>query len=1007
MVFARPARGRSQFLTRGRYNSGVISHQQLLDDLRGEFRGRLLVDTPHRHLYATDASPFHITPHAVAVPADADDLRVLLRYAHEHGLPVIPRGAGTGLSGESLGSGLVIDLSANFRRISRVDGDAVRAQCGVVLTDLNSELAKAGRRFAPNPHSAAACTVGGMVGTAAAGPNEVAHGSTRRHTAGLTVVWDNGETAALTPTKQATTPDDTPQLRTIEIRSLAAPLLSRHRDAIRAVRAKTPAHKIATRLDAAVTTSGLDLVSLLVGSEGTLAVVTEATLRTVPLPGGVATTVFGFQTLGDAVRAGLTLHAADGVVACDVFDQRLLSVAVPFLPAGGLTVPDGVVAVLVAEVEAGSPAEALVFATAAAERVRSRSTAAALVEPTTAADRVAMVVAFRRAVVTASYAAGPTTARPMPFVDDSAVPAEELVRYVSGLGELLRRAELPAVFHVQPQAGRVQVRPLLDPNRPADRAAMWPLADRLHQLVIAVGGTIGSRNGFGVTRTPWVETEVGPLAGVLTELKRVFDPKQILNPGKVTTPDPSRPAWPLRERPPDGELRRQPLLVWSAADRDAAADRCTGCGDCRTRAAPIRMCPTFHATGDEAATPRAKANLLRLLAAGSNADTDAEDVRAIADWCVNCKMCHAECPSRVDVPTLVLEAKAELHAANGLNRDEWVLARLGGLTRLAGRVPTFSNLLLGSRPARWVLEKLLGISRRRALPRLVRSPFLRRAARRGWSDRHPAPPGDGPQSALRVAYFADLFVNHADPSIGEAAVAVLRHNGVEVYVPPRQRGCGVAALTQGDLDAARQQAGHNVRVFADLIREGYVIVCSEPTAAVTLAQDYPRLLADADARLVAGQTQELTSFLWGLHQAGWLRTDFQRPLPLTFGHHVPCHVKALHGTGGEPAGPKLLALIPGARVTTIDVSCSGMAGTYGLKASAYDTSMRAGKPMLDRLADAAVGFGSTECGPCRMQMQDGTGKRTLHPVQYLALAYGLMPEIERKLRRPPGKLVTD
>ena len=194
-----------------------------------------------------------------------------------------------------------------------------------------------------------------------------------------------------------------------------------------------------------------------------------------------------------------------------------------------------------------------------------------------------------------------------------------------------------------------------------------------------------------------------------------------------------------------------------------------------------------------------------------------------------------------------------------------------------------------------------------------------------------------------------------------------------------------------------------MRVLADLVREGYRIVCSEPTAALMLTQDYLDLLDDPDAASVAANTVELTTFLGELHAAGRLRTDF-RPLDLTLGHHVPCHLKAL---GGPPAGPRLLSLIPGLRVHTIDVGCSGMAGTWGLKAANYATSLAAGAAMLAELNRPGVLFGSTECSTCRMQMQEGTGKRTLHPVQYLAYAYGLLPEIEPRLKKPLGRLVSD
>src|SRR5207302_3012520 len=226
-------------------------------------------------------------------------------------------------------------------------------------------------------------------------------------------------------------------------------------------------------------------------------------------------------------------------------------------------------------------------------------------------------------------------------------------------------------------------------------------------------------------------------------------------------------------------------------------------------------------------------------------------------------------------------------------------------------------------------------SRRRRLPPFAPRSFLRQAARWGWT-RKPADRGPGTED--KVALFVDIFANYHDPQIAEAAVRVLRHNGVAVYVPPGQKSCGMEALAQGDVETARELARHNLRVFADLVREGYRVVCPEPTSALALRHDYLDLLDDPDARLVAGSTVELTTYLGELHAVGAFRTDFQ-PLDLGLGHHVPCHQKAL---GVPPAAPALLALIPGVRVHTIDVGCSGMAGTYGLKATAYDTSLAAG-----------------------------------------------------------------
>jgi Fe-S oxidoreductase len=346
----------------------------------------------------------------------------------------------------------------------------------------------------------------------------------------------------------------------------------------------------------------------------------------------------------------------------------------------------------------------------------------------------------------------------------------------------------------------------------------------------------------------------------------------------------------------------------------------------------------------------------------------------------------------------MLEAKAQNAAEQGLRWSDWVLARTEAFAAVGSAFAWLTNAGLQSRLVRWLLAKVLGLSQRRRLPLFAAKSFLRRAARRGLTRR---PEGI---AADKVVYFTDIFANYNDPSIAEATVAVLSHNGIQVYVPPAQTGCGIAPLAWGDVPAARKMAQRNLNFLADLARAGYTIVCSEPTAALMFRQDYRDLLDDPDADLVARQTTELTAYLWRLHEQGKLKTDF-RPLPATIGHHVPCHVKAL---GLGVAGPKLLDLVPRLRPQTIDVSCSGMAGTFGLKESNFELSLAAGRPMLEQLQRDSLHFGSSECSACRMQMEHGSGKPALHPVQWLALAYGLMPELaERLVARPPRRNGSD
>jgi FAD/FMN-containing dehydrogenase/Fe-S oxidoreductase len=977
---------------------------QIDADLRPHFRGGLHFDDLTCGLYATDASPFQVAPLGVAVPHDADDLAVLVAYASETSLPLIPRGAGTGLAGESLGPGLVVDLSVHLRAIPQIGPDWVHVEAGVTLAELNAALAPCGRRFAPDPASGATCTIGGMIATNASGGTVFRHGYTRDYVRSLRVIWDDG-----TPDEVCSPPSSAvPEARGRG--NLTAALLSDNRDLIELTRPHTAYNRCGYVLHDVLTPAGPDLARLLVGSEGTLAFITAATVQTVPLPGGVCRFVLGFGSLDDALKAGLALRHHDGIAGCELLDQRLLSLSRAARPAEGVgLVPPSVAAALVGVVEAASEREAVRLGNAVVAALRRDHRLGVLAEPTCEPEDLQRIITFREAAVSGLYALG-RGRRPEAFIEDVAVPVEEMPAFTATVRDLLRDYDLTGSFLIHVLTGQVQCRPLVDLADPTDREKLWPLAEAVHKLALAVGGTISTRHGTGIARTPWVEKQYGPLLPVFRELKRIFDPKHILNPGKILGPDPSRPAWPLRTtglesaKPaePPAEPRR-PLLVWDQISPAEEASRCNGCGDCRTRSAGIRMCPVFRATGTEHAAPRAKANLLKLILETDPSRLSTDDVRAVADLCVNCKMCRDECRAKVDVPKLMLEAKATHHAEHGLDRTDWFFARIEGLAALAGNFAFTSNTLLGTRWTRWAVEKLFGVSRTRTLPRFTHRTFLRRARRAGLTTRHSPAADDSGPPGHRVAYFADTFTNYNDPLIGEAAVAVLRYHGFEVHVPRQQRGSGMAALSYGDTETAREYAVYNVRTLAELVRDGYTVVCSEPAAALALTQDYLHLLDTPDAKLVSANTVELTAFLWSLHQGGKLRTTF-RELPVGVGHHVPCHLKAL---GRPPAGPKLLSLIPGTRVYTIDVSCSGMAGTWGLKRENHAASLTAGQPMLDELNRPRVLYGSTECGTCRLQMQDGSGKRTLHPVQYLALAYGLLPEIEQKLTKPLRPLLTD
>ncbi len=348
----------------------------------------------------------------------------------------------------------------------------------------------------------------------------------------------------------------------------------------------------------------------------------------------------------------------------------------------------------------------------------------------------------------------------------------------------------------------------------------------------------------------------------------------------------------------------------------------------------------------------------------------------------------------MDIPKLMLEGKGAYVAANGLDLHDRIMSRLDLASALACRVSPLANWALKNRFMRWLMEKTLGIAQGRKLPKIASRTFLRRAARRKLT--RPAR-----RSGRRAAYFVDLYANYHDPQLAEATVAVLEHNGVSVYVPPEQVQAGMAAISCGALDIARRLARQNVMVLAEAVRQGYQVVATEPAAALSLIREYPNLLDDDDARLVADNTSEACTYLWRMHTQGKLQLDLQ-PIYATLGYHAPCRLKAL---GVGLPGERLLAADPRVEHRTL----RGRLLRHGrhLRAETGELPRQlAGRlGLIGRLRDPSIEAGATECSACKMQMEQGIRKPTIHPIKLLALSYGIMPELATLLAASGGELV--
>ncbi|MEM8944216.1 MAG: anaerobic glycerol-3-phosphate dehydrogenase subunit C [Planctomycetota bacterium] len=989
-----------------------VEQQRIEEDLRGQIAGEVRCDDLFVQLYSTDASIYEIAPLGVVRPRTVEDVVAVVRYAGANQIPLHARGSGSGLAGESLGRGLIVDFSRYLRRVLEINEDTVRVQAGVVIDDLNRQLAPLGRKFGPDPATSHVSTIGGVISLDSSGSRWRVYGSARHHVQSLEVVLASGELVTIA----------THDISTAQINRHARPLpdllaglqaiLNRYDEFIPTCQPRSLVNRCGYRLDDIRRDEQLCLSRLFTGSEGTLGMITSATLTTSPIPSHAGSVLLFFDSLEKAARGSLDL-ARLRPSACDMMDRRHLSLARESDPRYELLIPQAAEAVLLVEFHGESTSELQAKLRQAVEVLheQSRLSSGSYVADDQYDHQMLWQLA-RRYVPTLYRLKG--NSRPVPVIEDIAVAPEELPDFLHRVQQTLKKEQVTASFFGHAGHGQLHIRPFLDLADPGDVTKMSALADQVYQQVWDAGGTISGEHGDGLSRTPYVAEQYGPLADAFHEVKELFDPQEMLNPGKIVALENSSLTDDLR-RLTARQFRQQAAvngasqtrksapqtvdlqLDWQPTEIMHAARTCNGCAACRTQSEESRMCPIYRYAPREEASPRAKANLARGILTGSLPPdislTDAS--KTIADLCVNCHMCRLECPANVDIPKLMLEAKAAYVATNGERLYSWLLTRVDLLCATASKFHRLSNWAVGNRVARWIIEKLLGIAKGRKLPRFTQRPYLQQAAQQRLNR---------PQRSAseKVLYFVDTYANYCDTQLAEAFVAVLGHNGIATYVPESQRHAAMPQITNGVLDPARQTAEHNVALLAEAVRQGYKVVATEPSAVLALTHEYPTLLpGDHDAKLVSENTYEACHYLWKCHQRGKLQLDFS-PLQARLGYHTPCHVKALQA--GSPT-ESLLDLIPGLQIEPLEKGCSGIAGTYGLGRENYRNSLRAGLPLLTAVRTGDFKAATTNCSACKIQMEQGTSKPTIHPIKLVALAYGLMPELRQLLDSNSGDLV--
>lgn len=966
----------------------------LVAELSRALKGEVRFDPYTRALYSTDASAYQIEPMGVVIPRDAEDVQAALTIAAKHNAPVLARGGGTSLAGQTVGVAVVLDFSKYLCNILEINVEEkwVRAQPGVVCDALNAALKPHGLMLGPDPASSNRATLGGMLMNNATGAHSILYGLMADHILEANVFLDDGtpahfaalDSSALAAKTLATN-------REAEIYTALRSLVSRHSSLIQTRFPKTWRRASGYSLNYLLSptqtptltrppnwhsphpyppVTGFNLAHLLAGSEGTLAIVTELKLNLVSRPRHTGLCVINFNSVVEACEAtpAILESQPSAVELIDALMIRLTR-AIPAY-ARQLTFIEGEPgAILVVEFSGASEAQVVSAIEQLEQQLRGRGLADKFVRALTS-EQQARVWGIRKiglGLITSMR----TEAKPTAFMEDVAVPVESLGQYVRAVEAMFREFGVESAYYAHASAGCLHIRPVLNLKQATDIEKMRMMGAAVLEIVRAMGGALSGEHGDGLSRSAWNGQLFGPeLYAVFREVKHLFDPHHRLNPGKIV--DAPAPTDNLRFGSEYHAFELNTHLSFAKEGGLArAVEQCSGMGICRK--ADGVMCPSYMATRDEEHSTRGRANALRAALSGRLplAELTSARMHAVLDLCLECKACQSECPAGVDMAKIKYEFLAHYQAAHGVPLRSRLFGNIHRLSQLAVHVSPLFNALLRWPATRWLNEKFLGLSRHRPLPPFASRTFRQRAGARF------AP---APTDLKSVILFVDTFTNFNHPEIGHAAMRVLAAAGYAARIV--EHGCcGRPFISKGLLAEAKVIVQKMVTALAPYAEQGLPIIGLEPSCLLTLRDEVLDLLPDDPrARAVAQQAKLIEEFLSEPTDLP-LRWKPEARRVLVHGH---CYQKAITGTG-----PLLKMLrLPGWEVSEINSGCCGLAGSFGYEAEHYALSMQIGAERLFpavRAAEADTRIVASGMS-CRHQIEHGTGRVALHPVQLLAEA---------------------
>ncbi|MFB6133276.1 MAG: FAD-binding and (Fe-S)-binding domain-containing protein [Halanaeroarchaeum sp.] len=1003
---------------RARYDhaSDEVARPGLQQALEKRVDGEVAFDTYSIQLFATDASIYEVEPIGVVRPTSTADVAAVLEFCHEREIPVLPRGGGTGLAGQTVNEAVVLDFKRHMDAFLSADPGArtATAQVGITLAELNAELESDGLKYAPDPAWGDKSVLGGCIANNSTGSHSLVYEKADKYVESVTAVLADGtvtEFGWMDLDELAAAADPAGDLEAriyAEIHRIVEEEADVVRERYPDLKRNVSGYNFDVLIEEADERGAVNVGRLLAGSEGTLAVITEATVSLEPIPAATGIAMLTYTDVMDAMRDVPAILEHDPA-AVEFMDDVFLDMARETEEFGEVVglLPEGTDATLL--VEFYGDAEAEVRAKVEhlqADRLPDEVASERLGDDGKSIDRTN----DRDAVVTdeSSYAFDAMEAfeeerrarfwkmrkaglpillsntgdeKHYSFIEDVAIPPEHLPEYVAEFRAILDDYDSFASYYAHAGPGVLHVRPLVNLKTRQGVDAMQEITERVTDLVLEYDGAVSGEHGDGRARSQWNQKRYGDrLWEAFRDLKGTFDPNWILNPGPVCGDEDGPPDMTenLRYDPDyEFEVPFEPELDWDNENGfQGMTELCHGCAGCTGYQETTGgvMCPTYRAAEEEIASTRGRANLLRAAMDGDLPDelVSEEFVTEVLDLCISCKGCKKDCPSGVDMAKLKAEVVNEYHDRHGSSLREKLFANVDSLAAVASATAPLSNVATKVPGARSLLQRTLGIAEERSLPTFTRSTL-----RKWWDSRGGARVAES-EADRRAIVFADTDTNYSHVEVGKAAIRVLEAANVHVDLADRTDS-GRPAYSKAFVDEARETARDNVRALAPRVRKGWDLVFVEPSDAVMAQSDYLDLLTGSDANLVAANAYGVSEYLDVsdlVENVDWAASDEI----LTY--HGHCHQK---GTSKDHHAANVLGRA-GYDVDELDSGCCGMAGSFGYEAEHHSMSRAIGDIVFEQV-EASRGEELTAPGAsCRTQFEDsdvveGTPP---HPVEKLA-----------------------